>query len=166
MRAMKRVIRARFPSVQQIACSQLAALLNNAASPLLLDVRQVVEYNVSHIAGARHVLPNSDPRAVLRLIHRCLPAVVSADIVAPAVVLYCSAGYRSSALADALIQAGFPRNRLANLEGSLFEWANEQRPMQCVNGLPTTLVHPYNSVFGRMLAPNCRAAVPLTQEHH
>ncbi|CAL4079089.1 unnamed protein product, partial [Meganyctiphanes norvegica] len=38
-----------------------------------------------------------------------------------------------------------------NLEGSIFKWANEGRPMINNDGNSTKLCHPYNTVFGLTL---------------
>ena len=48
--------------------------------------------------------------------------------------------------------------RVYNLEGSLFKWANEGRPMVDSNGQPVTKVHPYNAVFGKFLNKELRAS--------
>lgn len=44
-----------------------------------------------------------------------------------------------------------------NLEGSLFKWANENRPIVDRNGAITEKVHPYNSVWGKLLYSYKRA---------
>jgi len=46
-----------------------------------------------------------------------------------------------------------------NLEGSLFKWANESRPLVDNSGSPTKLVHPYNNVWGRLLEKSLHANV-------
>jgi len=38
-----------------------------------------------------------------------------------------------------------------NIEGGLFKWANENRPMVDGKGQSTVSAHPYNSVFGKLL---------------
>jgi hypothetical protein len=70
------------------------------------------------------------------------------------IVTYCAVGYRSGALATKLREAGFTSVR--NLEGSIFQWANEHRPL--VRGdEPVTTVHPYSSLWGRLLIDDARA---------
>lgn len=138
-------VRHRFPGVQQISTTNLAAWLADSArpQPQLLDVRQPAEYAVSHLAGAIRISPDSNVAEALARInpHRT-------------VVVYCSVGYRSSQLARRLQRAGF--TNVMNLEGSIFAWANEGRPL-VANGHSATLVHPYNRKFGRMLKPSLRA---------
>ena len=95
------------------------------------------------LAGAIRISPDSNVAEALARInpHRT-------------VVVYCSVGYRSSQLARRLQRAGF--TNVMNLEGSIFAWANEGRPL-VANGHSATLVHPYNRKFGRMLKPSLRA---------
>jgi 3-mercaptopyruvate sulfurtransferase SseA len=64
-------------------------------------------------------------------------------------------GYRSSELATRLQRAG--QTNVTNLEGSIFQWANEGRALEA-SGKPATRVHPYNEKFGRLLKPELRAS--------
>ena len=73
---------------------------------------------------------------------------------------YCSAGYRSGKLAERLQAAGYTNVR--NLDGSIFKWANERRPLVRGESEPVTKVHPYSAIWGRLLAPEARA--PLAQK--
>jgi rhodanese-related sulfurtransferase len=145
---LKNAIRAKYPMVVRITTDQLAQWLDDKPSPqpVLLDVRTAAEWNVSHIAGARRV----DPTATAD--------VAGAGLAKDAtIVTYCSVGYRSSELANRLRVAGFTNVR--NLEGSIFQWANEHRPL--VSGdHRVTRVHPFNAWWGRLLADDVRA--PLT----
>jgi hypothetical protein len=43
-----------------------------------------------------------------------------------------------------------------NLDGSIFAWANEGRPLER-NGQPAQLVHPYDALWGKLLDPARRA---------
>ena len=110
--AVKARIRKEFPAVPQVGTGALAARLERER-PLLLDVRTLAEYEVSHLAGARRVEPGALPE-------------LGVPKDAP-IVTYCSVGYRSSALAQRLRAAGY--TRVENLEGSIFQWANEGRPL-------------------------------------
>ena len=53
---------------------------------------------------------------------------------------------------------------VANLEGSIFAWANEDRPLVQGDGegagAPTSLVHPYDADWGNLVAPEHRADPP------
>lgn len=138
-------IRSEFPQVRRITPAELAAWMNDRtrAAPLLLDVRTRAEFDVSHIAGARHVEPNS-------------AAWVIAEPKERAIVTYCSVGYRSGAFAKKLMDAGY--TRVVNLEGSIFRWANEGRPVQR-GAARVDKVHPYNRTWGLLLKKEYRASV-------
>ncbi len=142
--AMKRTVRARFPEVAQLSTAELAAWLADPrrAPPILLDVRTEPEFAVSHLHGARRVEPAAQADALLPLLPPGRP-----------VVAYCSVGYRSSAVAERLQKAGV---QVFNLEGSIFQWANEGRPLEA-GGRPADKVHPYNEKFGKMLDEKKRA---------
>lgn len=77
------------------------------------------------------------------------------------VIVYCSVGYRSSQMAERLRKAGVAN--VFNLDGSIFQWANEGRPLQKA-GEPAKVVHPYNKTFGKSLKEEYRAQVPPVKE--
>lgn len=141
MARMISTVRAEFPRVPQIRPAELAAWLQNkkAVPPQLLDVREPYEFAVSHLHGAINVSPDASAAEAVKRIDPARPLVV-----------YCSVGYRSSKLAERLIAAGV-RN-VSNLEGSIFAWANDGRPLE-KDGRPAAVVHPYNARFGRLLKP-------------
>ena len=138
-------ISAEFSTVPQISTGELAAWLADTTreAPLLLDVREPEEYAVSHLPGAIRVSPKATPDQLQDAI----------DLSRP-LVLYCSIGYRSSALAEQLTAAGAAQ--AMNLEGSLFKWANEGRPLRR-DGQATKQAHPYNKKYSRMLREPLRA---------
>jgi len=140
-----RVIKRKLPDVEWISAEELARWRSdpNRAHPVLGDCRTVEEYSVSHLEGALRIDP--DTPDVSELVR---------SLKGASVVVYCSVGYRSAYVARRLRQAG--AQRVFNLEGSLFRWANEGRPLVGVEG-PTRLVHPYNEAWGRLLSPNHRA---------
>ena len=47
-----------------------------------------------------------------------------------------------------------------NLEGSIFKWANEKRPMIDNQGKRTVFCHPYSTVWGRFLNSDYRKWTP------
>lgn len=123
-----------FPEVSGISTEQLATM--NPA-PLLLDVREENEYAVSHLPGSHRA--ESDTIAQLRKIG------VTGET---SLVVYCSVGYRSAVMARKLQKEGFTNVR--NLEGSIFAWANEGRPLVNSSGA-TSGAHPFNTLWGRCL---------------
>lgn len=163
---MKQTIRARFPGVRQVSTSELAGWLQQPNKPLLLDARAPAEYAVSHLPNAR--LAATEEQAL---------AILQAEPRDRLVVAYCSVGYRSSALAEQLQRRGY--TNVYNLEGSIFEWANEGRPLfrtrvatpsLAGSGAkvepapqgeqPAKQVHPYDARWGVYLKREYRAALP------
>ena len=100
-----------------------------------MDAREPEEFQVSHLRGARNLT------AV-----KAVKAAVQSG--APPVVVYCSVGYRSSALVEKLQKAGL--TNVFNLEGSIFAWANEGRPVQRGTNVVQE-VHPYSAKWGALL---------------
>ena len=70
------------------------------------------------------------------------------------VVVYCSVGYRSAAIVQRIERAGV--GRVYNLEGGIFAWANEGRPIFKDNAR-AKLVHPYDKLWGLLLHEDLRA---------
>ena len=142
-------IRAQYPEVPTVSTRELAARLGDPVNaPLVLDARQPAEFAVSHLPGARRI----DPDAGAQELRAALAGVPGEREI----VVYCSVGYRSAGVAERLREAGF--TRVSNLEGSIFRWAGEGRPL-ARGDEPADVVHPYNSVWGRLLAPERRAFV-------
>ena len=130
--AIKARIAKEFPNVKSIGTAELAKM---ERKPVLLDVRTAAEFAVSRIAGAQRVDPDAATVA--------LPKDA-------AIVTYCSVGYRSAKFAQRLKAAGFTNVR--NLEGSIFQWANEGRPLD-----GGRKVHPFNRKWGALLDAARRA---------
>ncbi len=132
-----------FPGVARLQTGELSDWLRDKSRPQphLLDVRTEAEFAVSHLKDARRVEPGAEARAV------SLPKDQP-------IVTYCSVGYRSAAFAEKLKQAGY--TQVTNLEGSIFRWANENRPL-VRDGKPTDKVHPYNALWDALLQKSHRA---------
>lgn len=144
LESVKAWVREEFPSVHHISAKELAERLESGESPpVLLDVREEAEYEVSHLPGAIRVAPGSTES----------PALEGLDHDTP-IVAYCSVGYRSSQLVEKLEAMGF--TNVVNLEGSIFEWANEGYPLEH-DGAPAHAVHPYDADWGKLLREELRA---------
>ena len=144
---LKRSLRSKFGEENWITTQQLADWLadKKRPAPVLLDVRTPAEWKVSHLPGARLVDPKADAK------------IAAGDLVKDApIVTYCAVGYRSGVLTQRLRAAGY--TKVQNLEGSIFQWANEHRPL-VRDGERVTRVHPYSAFWGRLLEPEVRAAV-------
>lgn len=134
---LKSALRAELPDVPRIGVGELAQRLQAGETPLLLDVRAEREYAVSHLAGA---LRAETPEAA--------EALLVGEPKTREVIVYCSVGYRSGHLAQALRRAGWTNVR--NLEGSIFEWANTGHAVWRGDE-SVREVHPYDTQWGRLL---------------
>ena len=128
-----------FPEVKYLSTKDLAKWIEDKSrkSPLIFDTRKEDEYLVSHLQNAKHLHPMSDFVSELKGIRSDAPIVV-----------YCSVGYRSSAVARELSKLGY--TNVSNLDGSIFKWANEGRKVVC-NKTAVLKVHPYDSNWGQLL---------------
>lgn len=109
--------------------------LQEASHPLMLDARELEEFEVSHIAGAKFVGYD----------HFDLESLDEMDKDAQ-IVVYCSVGKRSEEVAAQLMAAGF--SQVKNLWGGIFDWTNRGYPVVDMNGNRTDAVHPYNAIWG------------------
>lgn len=144
-RAVDRMIASQYPEVPSITTDTLAARLTDSSAPrpVLLDARSPEEFAVSHLPGAHRIDPTATTFPTLDTLKTDRPIVV-----------YCSVGYRSARIAHRLRNQGF--TNVANLEGSIFRWANEGRPVYR-DGQPVATVHPYDATWGQLLADSLHA---------
>jgi rhodanese-related sulfurtransferase len=144
---VKQALRIEFRDVQWITTAELSDWLANShrSQPILLDVRTRAEWEVSHLPSARWVDPETDPATALAGISKETP-----------IVTYCSVGYRSAKAARRLRADGY--NHVQNLEGSIFAWANEGRPLLHGDQV-VRQVHPYSTNWARLLQPAVRAPI-------
>ena len=112
---------------------------------LVLDAREVDEFSVSHIKGAKRVDPS--------IWHSAFMNKFGAAAKGKTVVIYCSVGERSSKLAKyvqkSLMQKG--ANAVYNLQGGIFKWHNEQRSLLTDAKGSTSFVHPYDKHWGQLV---------------
>ncbi len=143
---IKAIVRATFPSVRQISPDALVEKLTQLQSPpLMIDVRSPAEYAVSHLRGALNLQTVSE---ITSAIAERQPAET---------ILYCSVGYRSSRSALRLQErSGLP---VASLAGSIFQWANEGRPL-FQGEHPARLVHPNGAKWAGLLNPGLASLTP------
>jgi rhodanese-related sulfurtransferase len=133
---IKRIVRATFPGVRQIGVQTLANWFNEKNLNLLvIDVRSQKEYEVSHLRGAINLCRQSE---IHRLIMERRPSHT---------VVYCSVGFRSSRIAAQLKHAN---EQVFNLEGSIFEWVNQGRPVYKGERQAHT-VHPFEKRWAGLL---------------
>jgi rhodanese-related sulfurtransferase len=144
---MRTVVSLRYPEVRWVTPRQLAAWMRSdeARPTLLLDARQPDEYRVSHLRGARRIDPDE-------------PEIEGLSAPRDArVVVYCAVGWRSGDIASRLQDAGY--REVYNLEGGIFAWANQGRPVYR-DGERVREVHPYDETWGRLLDRRLHARSP------
>lgn len=133
---LKPMIGFRFPGTEWATRADLAQWLEGSEPVVLLDAREPKEFAVSHLLGAERVDPDVEAKALQHI-----PRDVR-------IVVYCSVGYRSAAVARRLSEAGYPE--VYNLEGGLFGWANHGGAFYR-GSEPASTVHPYDRTWGRFL---------------
>ncbi len=94
-----------------ISARELAERLGLGNPPLLLDVREPHELEISHIDGAQ-LIPLGQ-----------LASRLSELDTAQEMVVFCKAGTRSARALELLLSAGF--RKVKNLHGGINEWARE-----------------------------------------
>ncbi len=132
-----------YPDMSHISRTELAQSLASE-DVLILDTRPQEEYAVSHIKGARQVDPDISPQAFkTRFGH----AVKNKKVI-----VYCSVGHRSSNFGQRLQSTALSAGAVSvqNMEGGLFGWHNDARPLENAAGT-TTYIHPYNARWGRLV---------------
>lgn len=128
-------VRRDFPDAKPVTTAQLAAWIAETESVVIIDARAPEEFAVSRIPGARRETTIKEAATMAAGSKR--------------VVIYDAVGFHSAELADALVAGGSEATYY--LEGGIFQWANEGRPLVDADGKPTTKVHPYNKLWGRLL---------------
>jgi rhodanese-related sulfurtransferase len=139
----------KFPEVKWIETEELARWRGDTAQPqpVILDARTEPEFRVSHLQEAVQIDPYR-------------PSLKPLEGLAKDtwIVVYSSAGYRSARVASWLGKEGYTNVR--NLAGSLFQWANEGRPIFKAENRPTAIVHPYDPKWGLLVQGRYRAEAP------
>ncbi len=137
------VIEREFVEVSHIDGDDLSILPQQEI--ILFDVREPSEYNVSHLKGAVRVDPDMTADDFIENF--------SNVTAGKTVIFYCSVGQRSSSFAnrvqDLLMSSG--ARAAYNLEGGIFQWHNDHRLLFNNSAEPTLYVHPYDSIWGRMI---------------
>jgi len=145
---LKRQTAKRFPDIRWVDASALSAWRSDStrSQPVILDARTETEYSVSHLPDAARIDPYRPLLRPLKGLPQDAPITV-----------YSSVGYRSGRVTHWLAGQGYTDVR--NLEGGIFLWANENRPL-VRQGAPTTEVHPYQPRWGLLLDSSHRIEAP------
>lgn len=105
---------------------------------VILDARELKEYNVSHIPGAIYVGYDNF------VMHK-----VNAIAKEKPVYVYCSIGYRSEKIGEKLKKAGF--KNVYNLYGGIFNWKNSGFPIVNNTHDKVSVVHGYNEDWAKWI---------------
>lgn len=110
-------------------------LKSKSTEVVLLDARELDEFEVSHLKNARHVGFNNFSLESIEDIPKTAPIVV-----------YCSIGVRSEKIGEKLLAAGY--TNVKNCYGSIFEWVNQGNEVVDMQNKPTKKIHAYNKKWG------------------
>ena len=111
---------------------EAATMIENSEPPVLLDVREKVEWDEGHIPGAKHV-----PRGYLELrIENAVP-----DKTSP-ILLYCAGGTRSVLAGRTLQEMGY--NNVRSLKGGFTAWKDAGRSFVIPRALNGEQMHRYS----------------------
>ena len=145
---IKSKIETNFPQINHVSTEVVVNWLEEEKSkPILLDIREKTEYEVSHLPDAYNVPPNTP-------IANLLDTILQDVTPDRKIILYCSVGLRSAIFTQQLQDAGF--TNVYNFNGSIFEWANLNKPVYQGDRL-VKKVHPYDRKWGEFLKPQLRA---------
>lgn len=100
---------------------------------VLLDAREIKEFNVSHIENAINVgFDKFDSKKVTTILKDKNATIV----------VYCSIGVRSEKIGEKLLKLGY-RN-VFNLYGGIFEWKNNGGKVVTNQNIETDKIHTFN----------------------
>lgn len=125
----------------QVEMIDAATLKNQKEVYYILDAREKIEFEVSHLSGAQHIGYDQVNWTLIEGLPKATPIVV-----------YCSVGYRSERIGEALKSKGF--SNVKNLYGGIFEWANLNYPLVNASESITNRVHGYDRLWGIWLDEN------------
>lgn len=108
----------------------------NADEYIFLDARELEEYQISHIPGAKYI-------GYKKFSPDLLEGINHDDNI----IIYCSVGYRSEKIGEKLMKLGY--SNVHNLYGSIFEWINCDLPVENQQGIVTDSIHTYNKKWSK-----------------
>ncbi|RCW90373.1 rhodanese-like domain-containing protein [Winogradskyella arenosi] len=124
-------------SVPYISVQELAMPKTKA---ILLDAREIEEYEVSHIKGAIFVGYST---------FNLEDVALSFPNLNTNIVVYCSLGVRSETIAEQLKKRGY--TNVYNLFGGIFEWKNNNFPVYNSEEKETEHIHAYSKAWSKWL---------------
>lgn len=119
-----------YMSVQELAMPKTGAVV--------LDAREIKEYETSHIKDALFV--GYDEFKIELVLEKIKNKEQN-------IVVYCSVGIRSEDIAEKLIKAGY--TDVYNLYGGIFEWKNNDFHVYNSEGMKTNNIHIFAKEWSR-----------------
>ena len=110
-------------------------LAKNKDKYILLDAREIAEYEVSHIENAVFVGYDNYKANRVSEIDKKQPILV-----------YCSVGYRSERIGEKLQKMCF--EEVYNLNGGIFEWLNQDKKVVDKQEQKTKKIHAFSKTWG------------------
>jgi len=137
-----------FPTVKRLTADQFKKLNTDAAlPPILFDVRNQNEYNVSHLPGAINLSPETNTQEFLKEYGGLIRLTPQRKIV-----FICYVGYSSFAMADKVAKDFSDlAPRIYGLDGGIFDWHNKKLPLIDATG-PTDAIHPHDFMWRGFLS--------------
>ncbi len=133
--ALKKMLKGTVPV---ISTDQLADSINSRTDWIILDSRELAEFEISHLSNAIWVG------------HLDFSLSRVADISkVTKIAVYCSIGVRSENIAGKLLSYGF--SNVWNVYGGIFTWANEHKTLVADNQQPILDVHGYDKNWAKLL---------------
>ena len=132
-----------FPQVKPFDAQALAKRHSAATlPPIIFDVREAAEYDVSHLPQAIRLPPSTSPQKFIQEYGDLLQLMPQRPVI-----FYCYVGYSSFAMADK-IAAAFPSlaRRVYALEGGIFRWHDQRLLLVDALG-PTDAIHPHDFMW-------------------
>lgn len=124
-------------SIPYISVQELAMPKTDA---ILLDSREKIEFETSHLQNAIHV--GYDTFEIETVTH-------TIEDKSTMIVVYCSLGIRSEDIAEQLKKEGY--TNVFNLFGGIFEWKNNDFTVYDSNENETENVHAYSKEWSQWL---------------
>lgn len=134
--AYNKMLQKKYQQGFPVISTEDAQVLINNSEVIFLDIREPVEYALSHIPGAINVGYQKVDWEKIATLDK-----------AAKIIVYCSIGIRSQEIGKQLQQKGF--SDVSNLYGGIFLWADQGRKMQDNQGNKIAKVHGYNWWWGR-----------------
>lgn len=126
-------------SIPYISVEELRMLQLNETLTIL-DTREAIEFETSHIASSINIGFNNFSSEDKRLQNINKNAVV---------VVYCSLGVRSEEIGEKLKKEGF--SNVKNLYGGIFEWKNKGFPVFDISEKETENIHAFSKQWSEYI---------------